>query len=76
MLSANNVYHCHCLPQTLRHLELLNHKKKYSGPYHGYDGFAIFARDMDLALNSPTWGLIGAPWSKKAEAKAKAKATA
>jgi nitrogenase molybdenum-iron protein alpha chain len=24
---------------------------------------------MDLALNSPTWGLIGAPWSKKAEAK-------
>jgi nitrogenase molybdenum-iron protein alpha chain len=32
---------------------------------------------MDLALNSPTWGLIGAPWNekvkaKKAEAKAKA----
>ncbi|MBC1235628.1 MAG: nitrogenase molybdenum-iron protein subunit alpha [Nostoc sp. GBBB01] len=36
----------------------------------------MFARDMDLALNSPTWGLIGAPWSKKAEAKTKAKATA
>jgi nitrogenase molybdenum-iron protein alpha chain len=43
------------------------HSWDYSGPYHGYDGFAIFARDMDLALNSPTWGLIGAPW-KKAEA--------
>jgi nitrogenase molybdenum-iron protein alpha chain len=57
-------------------LKLLNHKKDYSGPYHGYDGFAIFARDMDLALNSPTWGLIGAPWSQKAEAKAKAKAVA
>jgi nitrogenase molybdenum-iron protein alpha chain len=27
---------------------------------------------MDLALNSPTWGLIGAPWSKKTKAKAKA----
>ncbi len=46
----------------------------YSGPYHGYDGFAIFARDMDLALNSPTWGLIGAPWNKTAKAKATAKA--
>jgi len=28
---------------------------------------------MDLALNSPTWDLIGAPW-KKAAAKAKAAA--
>jgi nitrogenase molybdenum-iron protein alpha chain len=27
---------------------------------------------MDLALNSPTWGLIGAPWNKKAQAKVKA----
>ncbi|WP_107666546.1 nitrogenase molybdenum-iron protein alpha chain [Cyanothece sp. BG0011] len=40
------------------------HSWDYSGPYHGYDGFAIFARDMDLALNSPTWGLIGTPWNK------------
>ncbi|MFB2918197.1 MULTISPECIES: nitrogenase molybdenum-iron protein alpha chain [Aerosakkonema] len=40
------------------------HSWDYSGPYHGYDGFAIFARDMDLALNSPTWSLIGAPWKK------------
>jgi nitrogenase molybdenum-iron protein alpha chain len=40
------------------------HSWDYSGPYHGYDGFAIFARDMDLALNSPTWELIGAPWKK------------
>jgi nitrogenase molybdenum-iron protein alpha chain len=64
------------LSQTLGCLKQLNHKKNYSGPYHGYDGFAIFARDMDLALNSPTWGLIGAPWNKKAEAKATAKATA
>jgi nitrogenase molybdenum-iron protein alpha chain len=40
------------------------HSWDYSGPYHGYDGFAIFARDMDLALNSPTWDLVGAPWKK------------
>ena len=51
------------------------HSWDYSGPYHGYDGFAIFARDMDLALNSPTWGLIGAPWNKSAK-KALRKATA
>jgi nitrogenase molybdenum-iron protein alpha chain len=38
------------------------HSWDYSGPYHGYDGFAIFARDMDLALNSPTWGLVQKPW--------------
>jgi len=30
---------------------------------------------MDLALNSPTWGLIGAPWNQKAQTKAKAKAS-
>lgn len=40
------------------------HSWDYSGPYHGYDGFAIFARDMDLALNSPTWNLIKAPWKQ------------
>lgn len=40
------------------------HSWDYSGPYHGYDGFTIFARDMDLALNSPTWNLVNAPWKK------------
>ena len=38
------------------------HSWDYSGPYHGYDGFAIFARDMDMAINSPVWGLTKAPW--------------
>ncbi len=38
------------------------HSWDYSGPYHGYDGFAVFARDMDLALNSPTWDLVRTPW--------------
>jgi len=40
------------------------HSWDYSGPYHGYDGFPIFARDMDLAVNSPTWKLVKAPWEK------------
>ena len=40
------------------------HSWDYSGPYHGYDGFAIFARDMDLAINNPVWELFEAPWDK------------
>ena len=38
------------------------HSWDYSGPYHGYDGFAIFARDMDMAINSPVWALTKTPW--------------
>jgi nitrogenase molybdenum-iron protein alpha chain len=38
------------------------HSWDYSGPYHGIDGFAVFARDMDIAINSPTWGLMTPPW--------------
>jgi nitrogenase molybdenum-iron protein alpha chain len=40
------------------------HSWDYSGPYHGYDGFAVFARDMDMAINSPVWNLTRAPWKK------------
>ena len=42
------------------------HSWDYSGPYHGYDGFAIFARDMDMAISSPIWGLSKSPFKKKA----------
>ena len=38
------------------------HSWDYSGPYHGYDGFAIFARDMDMAINSPIWSKFKTPW--------------
>lgn len=38
------------------------HSWDYSGPYHGFDGFAIFARDIDMAINNPSWKLIKAPW--------------
>lgn len=38
------------------------HSWDYSGPYHGYEGFAIFARDIDMAINSPTWGLVKSPF--------------
>lgn len=38
------------------------HSWDYSGPYHGYNGFPVFARDIDLAINSPTWKLVKAPF--------------
>ena len=44
------------------------HSWDYSGPYHGYDGFAIFARDMDMTVNNPCWKMLKAPWLKKPEA--------
>ena len=51
------------------------HSWDYSGPYHGYDGFAIFARDMDIALSSPVWGKLVPPW-KSAPAAAEEKKAA
>ncbi|MDR3431127.1 MAG: nitrogenase molybdenum-iron protein alpha chain [Rouxiella aceris] len=42
------------------------HSWDYSGPYHGYDGFGIFARDMDMTLNNPGWNQLTAPWLKTA----------
>lgn len=38
------------------------HSWDYSGPYHGVKGFPVFARDIDLAVNSPTWKLVNAPF--------------
>ncbi len=43
------------------------HSWDYSGPYHGYDGFAIFARDMDMTLNNPCWKNLTPPWLKDTE---------
>jgi nitrogenase molybdenum-iron protein alpha chain len=43
------------------------HSWDYSGPYHGFDGFAIFARDMDMTLNNPCWDKLTAPWKKSEE---------
>ena len=41
------------------------HSWDYSGPYHGYDGFAIFARDMDMTMNNPCWDAVTPPWKRK-----------
>jgi nitrogenase molybdenum-iron protein alpha chain len=39
------------------------HSWDYSGPYHGVEGFAVFARDMDIAINNPSWSLFQPPWT-------------
>jgi nitrogenase molybdenum-iron protein alpha chain len=52
------------------------HSWDYSGPYHGYDGFAIFARDMDLTINNPCWSKLIAPWRQKESAAAPVAASA
>lgn len=48
------------------------HSWDYSGPYHGYDGFAIFAKDMDMTLNNPCWKQMTPPWKASAEDNQKA----
>ncbi|MCK9200308.1 MAG: nitrogenase molybdenum-iron protein alpha chain [Gallionella sp.] len=50
------------------------HSWDYSGPYHSYDGFAIFARDMDMTLNNPCWSKLTAPWLKEEQVAEKAAA--
>lgn len=38
------------------------HSWDYSGPYHGFHGFPVFARDMDMAVNAPAYKKIKTPW--------------
>ncbi|MGB5112912.1 MAG: nitrogenase molybdenum-iron protein alpha chain [Mycobacterium sp.] len=46
------------------------HSWDYSGPYHGVDGFAVFARDMDIAINNPIWDKFQPPWAAEPAATA------
>jgi nitrogenase molybdenum-iron protein alpha chain len=42
------------------------HSWDYSGPYHGIDGYEIFAKDVDMAINGYIWKKITPPWEKGA----------
>lgn len=44
------------------------HSYDYSGPYTGFEGFVNFARDMDMAVNSPTWKFVTPPWREEIHA--------
>ena len=38
------------------------HSYDYSGPYSGFEGALMFAKDVDMAINSPTWKYVTPPW--------------
>ena len=38
------------------------HSYDYSGRYTGFSGVLNFARDVDMAIHSPTWTLMKPPW--------------
>lgn len=38
------------------------HSYDYSGPYSGFRGAVIFARDVAMSIYTPTWRLVKAPW--------------
>ena len=40
------------------------HAYDYSGPFAGYNGVLIFARDVANALLTPAWKMIIPPWEK------------
>ncbi|NOX96640.1 MAG: nitrogenase molybdenum-iron protein alpha chain [Nitrospirae bacterium] len=43
------------------------HSYDYSGPYAGFRGAVIFARDIYQAFNSPSWRYIKPPWETEPE---------
>ncbi len=38
------------------------HSYDYSGRYTGFSGVLNFARDVDMAVNNPSWKLLKTPW--------------
>ena len=38
------------------------HSYDYSGPYAGFKGAVIFAKDVSAGLNTPTWKYVTPPW--------------
>lgn len=42
------------------------HAYDYSGPYAGFNGAIVFARDVANAMTSPAWKLVTAPWEERA----------
>ena len=43
------------------------HSYDYSGPYAGFKGAVIFAKDIHMMFNSPTWQYIKPPWETEPE---------
>lgn len=43
------------------------HSYDYSGPYSGFEGALLFAKDVDMAIHSPTWKYVTPPWKSNAD---------
>ncbi|BAH07774.1 nitrogenase molybdenum-iron protein alpha chain [Clostridium kluyveri] len=41
------------------------HSYDYSGPYAGFRGAAVFARDLAAGVFTPAWGYVTPPWRKE-----------
>lgn len=41
------------------------HSYDYSGPYSGFKGAIIFARDVAMSLYTPAWSFVKAPWKNE-----------
>ena len=42
------------------------HSYDYSGPYTGFEGAITFARDIDMAVSTPTTRFLAPPWRQEA----------
>ncbi|MDW5561815.1 MAG: nitrogenase molybdenum-iron protein alpha chain [Methanomassiliicoccus sp.] len=42
------------------------HSYDYSGPYAGFSGALVFARDVTNAMTTPAWKMLDAPWDAPA----------
>ncbi|MFH1139471.1 MAG: nitrogenase molybdenum-iron protein alpha chain [Pseudomonadota bacterium] len=41
------------------------HNYDYSGPFAGFRGAVNFAREIDMLIRNPAWGLIKPPWDRE-----------
>jgi nitrogenase molybdenum-iron protein alpha chain len=46
-------------------IPFINGHSYEEGPYAGFEGFVNFAKDIDVAVNSPVWKLINLPLEVK-----------
>lgn len=42
------------------------HSYDYTGPYAGFKGALIFARELAAGVHTPAWGYVTPPWKKEA----------
>ncbi len=46
-------------------IPFINGHSYEEGPYAGFEGFVNFARDIDIAINTPVWKFVHKPFSEE-----------